>query len=445
MGILSGSRTARPCFGSPPIRIRAKPAAVERNDSSSCALYWISDKTSPCACSGRKAEASEDRKMSDTYLDRTKLPLGVASFENIRRRGRIYVDKTDLIWRLTQSSNYVFFARPRRFGKSLLVDTLATLFGKGIAEFAGLKIEKLWQDTTYPVVRLDFSVLQYAGTAEDFSKRLLEHLLLAMRSAGLRLPDRPLARAAELLEAVLRDQPAASVVFLIDEVDAPLTAKMDDPDAASALQAELASFFSALEAGSAALRFLFATGITKSPTLFSTVSSLTDLSLSPMLSGLLGFSREDIDRCFRPFVENAARMHGMRPDALLDAVMDYYGGWCFDEQASRQAASPWAVLSFLAYPDNGLWPFWSESAGGGRCLADFLRSRGLLRRQVQDAGATVDLPRLEAAQEAEDLDPVVLLARAGYLTIRDVEGTRVRLGVPNGDVRDGMSAMFEAC
>lgn len=383
--------------------------------------------------------------MSETYLDKTKLPLGVASFENIRRRGRIYVDKTELIWRLTQSSNYVFFARPRRFGKSLLVDTLATLFRKGIAEFKGLAIEKLWQDTTYPVVRLDFSVLQYAGTAEDFSKRLLEHLLLAMRSAGLRLPDRPLARAAELLEAVLRDQSASSVVFLIDEVDAPLTAKMDDPDVARAIQAVLASFFSALEAGSAALRFLFATGITKSPTLFSAVSSLTDLSLSPMLSGLLGFSREDIDRRFRPFVENAARMHGMRPDALLDAVMDYYGGWCFDEQASRQAASPWAVLSFLAYPDNGLWPFWSESAGGGRCLADLLQSRGLLRRQVLNAGATVDLSRLEAAQEAEDLDPVVLLARAGYLTIRGVEGTRVRLGVPNGDVRDGMSAMFEAC
>lgn len=380
--------------------------------------------------------------LTDNWLDKTKLPLGVMSFENIRRRGRIYVDKTELIWRLTQSSNAVFFARPRRFGKSLLVDTLATLFGRGIAQFKGLAIEKLWRDATYPVVRLDFSVLKHAETAQDFSKRLFEHLFLAMRSAGCPLPDGRFERAPALLEAFLRAQPASSVVFLIDEYDAPLTARMEEPDASSAFQVELASFFSVLEAGRAALRFLFATGITKSPSLFSALSSLTDLSLSPAFSGLLGFSREDIDRSFRPFVENAARMLGMRDEALLDALMDYYGGWCFDERASGQAASPWSVLSFLAYPDNGFQHFWFESAGSPSVLINYLKKHDLIVPEDFDRAQVLSVAQLSSADHIDHLDPRALLTHTGYLTIKEAQGAFLTLGYPNLEVRDAMAQLF---
>ena len=375
-----------------------------------------------------------------------KLPLGSTSFEGIRRRGRVFVDKTDLVVELVQSSDSCFLARPRRFGKSLLVDTFATLFGKGISEFGGLKCESLWNERTYPVLRLDFSTFKDAENIESMERQFDGHLRRQIRQSGLAFATPEGVSPLDLWQDLLSAQPSESLVVLIDEYDAPLTAHLHDAAFFKQINGLLAGFFSATKSYSRKLRFLFVTGIMKfrQASLFSTFNNIADVSLWPQFGSLLGYTEGDLIEYFGPYVERSAAILGLTDGEVYDRLRQEYDGFCFEESCRTHVYAPWSVLSFLVNPKRGFRHYWFESAGTPAILVNYLKSHRLLDPEDFDRLQTLSVSDLSSADHIDRLDPRVLLTHAGYLTIKDADGFRVRLGYPNEEVRDAMARLYSS-
>ncbi|HBZ57816.1 MAG TPA: hypothetical protein DEO49_01515, partial [Sutterella sp.] len=192
------------------------------------------------------------------------LPLGVSDFASLRQDGLIYVDKTAMVHQLARSAgSKILLTRPRRFGKSLLVSTFESLFKYGLRDFQGLAIESLWKDTTYNVVRLDFSRAKRFSSSQEFRLRLDSLLTQGFGNLGFTYNPDPLQTTCDQLSEWLSECPKNSLVLLIDEYDAPLTACLDKPELFEQVRDSLSDFYAVLKSNDGALRFLFITGITK--------------------------------------------------------------------------------------------------------------------------------------------------------------------------------------
>ena len=200
--------------------------------------------------------------MTDIPLQ--SLPTGTSDFESLRKAHLLYVDKTDMIFRLASARKKFFLTRPRRFGKSLLVSTFESLFRNGLKYFSGLAIEKWWQDTTYNVVRIDFSEVKNIEGARDFYSQLDDLLEVSFKPAGFRRDKRSRVSLLKQLSGWMKAQPGNSLVLLIDEYDSPLTACLENRKLFTSVRKRLASFYASVKASDACLRFLFITGIAAS-------------------------------------------------------------------------------------------------------------------------------------------------------------------------------------
>lgn len=189
------------------------------------------------------------------------LPVGLSDFRALRRAGRIYVDKTEPIARLARIEGSFFLARPRRFGKSVLISTLATLFRDGLKHFQGLYIENVWKDTTYQVVCMDFSEIKQFDDVETFQAKFYQQISILFGDVGFQ----PSGRYDLLIEFSrwLSSLETLSLVILIDEYDAPLTSCLDKPELFEKVRSTMSEFFMVLKSKGGCLRFLFMTGITK--------------------------------------------------------------------------------------------------------------------------------------------------------------------------------------
>lgn len=190
------------------------------------------------------------------------LPLGQSDYFHLRRSGSVYVDKTELVCELASSFVPVLLIRPRGFGKSLLVSTLESLFRYGLRDFRGLAIEKLWKDRTYNVVRLDFSDCKQFADEEEFRETFSGILLAAFAEVGFRRTDDSMDLNFQI-SAWMSELERGSLVVLIDEYDAPLTACWNDVELFKAVRGHMSDFFATLKSEAGCLRFLFLTGTTK--------------------------------------------------------------------------------------------------------------------------------------------------------------------------------------
>ena len=224
--------------------------------------------------------------------DLNKLPNGISDFDTLRKEQRIYVDKTDLIYKIaSNNAQPIIFSRPRRFGKSLLVSTLECLFLGKLELFRGLKIESLWQDTKqYCVLHLDFSAMDFTSVEEfkkafnnDLDVFISRHKLVLNRDAGESVSEKFIG----ICDAVGDKK----LVLLIDEYDAPLTAFMNNKEQFEKARTILSSFYQAVKSRYKAVRFMFITGITRysNTSIFSAFNNLLDLSLNPAYGALLGY------------------------------------------------------------------------------------------------------------------------------------------------------------
>ena len=373
------------------------------------------------------------------------LPLGTSDFATLRLRNQIYVDKSALIYKIAIRPGKFFLARPRRFGKSLLISTFESLFKFGLRDFKGLTIEKLWKETeTYNVVRLDFSEIRPDFGLEKFRDDLRDRLIDNFAPYGFNF-DKTGTSIFSQLSSWLKKQAPNSLVILVDEYDAPLTSCLSNFELFEKVRSLLSDFYAILKSNDGALRFVFITGITKfnKTRIFSALNNLSDLSLDVEFGELLGYTKEEIEKYFSPYLACAARALDLTRSELLGALMRHYDGFCFERSATERVFAPWSLLNFFASPRNGLLDYWFESGGRPSVLLEYVKSHSIRDPREYGREKTISLASLSGSSDVESLSDTGLLTQAGYLTIKAVEyGNTVFLDYPNLEVKRAMAQLY---
>ena len=263
-----------------------------------------------------------------------KLPVGIQSFNVIREEGYLYVDKTDMIWKLAnQGFKYNYLSRPRRFGKSVLVDTLQAYFEGRKDLFEGLKIMELEKDwKQYPVIRLDMS--RGGATADEVKAYLDQTFDVYEQLYGIHIkPTDSLGNRFDLIIKTAYKQTGLKVAILIDEYDSPLQHSWKTPEHEGCTDV-YRSVFAILKADDAYQRFVFITGITKFTqiSLFSVLNNLTNISFLPEYAAICGITEEEIGQNFKPELERMAEVNGWTLQQTHDNLKDYYDGYHFSRR-----------------------------------------------------------------------------------------------------------------
>ena len=370
-------------------------------------------------------------------------PLGVSDFEVLRKSNMIYVDKTACLASLANSSKKVFIARPRRFGKSLLLSTLKSLFSNGLKYFKGLAIESSWNDKTYPVIRMDFSILATFESPEDFALQLNDYLVSSFKPIGF-TPDPNDPNIVGQLNEHLSRADTSSIVLLIDEYDSPLTSCLHDSETFEKTRNCLAKFFEVVKSQDSVWRFAFMTGITKinKTQIFSQLNNFDDITLQTTYSSLIGYTGEELQKYFHDFFNYASEVTGLSTQEIARQLKSNYDGYCFDTNLSEFIYSPWSVLKYLTYPADGFRNYWVESGGQPSILRNYLKSHSLKHPEEYEKLKPVRLDVLNASADPKTVSDTVILAQTGYLTIKDVKGGVCLMGYPNEEVASSMAALY---
>ncbi|WP_281756911.1 AAA family ATPase, partial [Succinatimonas hippei] len=304
--------------------------------------------------------------------DLTKLPLSVTSFSDFAANALIYVDKTDLVADLARFRNPFFLSRPRRFGKSTLVSTFHELFANGLDKFQGLKIvtDNLWSDKAYKVIHIDFSQIKENTAARPFETKFYLLLQSAFKAAGFTIAEDKDVIAA--FADTIGTEDNGTLVLLIDEYDAPLTAVMGDKKEFEERRALFSEFFSTIKAYSGKFRFIFITGVTRysNTSIFSAFNNIEDISFDPSYGALVGYTQEELEYYFKDYLENAAKALNRKEktckytyEFILDELKNNYDGYSFDEDNEWHVYNPWSILNFLKNPQRGFKPYWLDTGG----------------------------------------------------------------------------------
>ena len=355
---------------------------------------------------------------------RPPLPIGINSLRTIIDHGMAYVDKTAFAWDLARLPGRYFLSRPRRFGKSLFVDTLKELFEGNEALFRGLWIHDRWDwSSRLPVIKLDFA----AGVL-DSREGLDRRIYLLLRENAERLgidgdPEQDIAGAFGTLIRQAHEATGQQVAILVDEYDKPILDNLDDPERAATLREGLKNLYSAMKAQDAHIHCVFMTGVTKfsKVSLFSGVNQLRDITLSSRFATLCGYTQQDLETTF------AAHLAGVDWDALKR----WYNGYDF---LGEPVYNPFDILLFIS--DNQRYRnYWFETGSPGFLIKLFQRHQYFLPSLETIAASEEILDSFEI----ERIDPVTLLFQTGYLTIDRVQEmfgqTLFVLRIPNQEVR----------
>lgn len=363
----------------------------------------------------------------------------------------IYVCPTEFMWTrrlrfffIVDKHSRVLLTRPRRFGKSLLVSVLNSLFRSGVQDFQGLKIEKLWQEQKpYKVVRLDFSVT-CSSRFERFELNFVLHLINCFSEFGFQCDSYLLPDLLEKLSEWLEGQKPGSLALLVDEYEAPLTATLEDPKLFNLILKDISEFFSVIGSHDSAFRFVFITGIMnfKNTGMLSELKDLADISLDPEYGSIVGFTTQELKDYFSGYIENAATQPGTESEALLRRLVGYYSGYCFEKSATVKLMNPWSIMSFLIYPKRGFKDHWFQTGGQPLILKEFFRSGSLKDPKNFAAVKSIPFSLLEGPAIGENLSEVDLLTQTGYLTIKSVDSNIAIVDYSTEEVRHAMAGRY---
>ena len=360
-------------------------------------------------------------------MDRRRLPIGIQTFRKIREEGYYYVDKTPYLRRLVDGGTHYFLSRPRRFGKSLFLDTLKELFEGDEALFEGLDIHGRWDwSVRHPVVRLSFGSGNFKEP--DYVHKDVMAQLDAIEedaSVAARYDTAP-ARLRDLIRALHR-RTGRRTVILVDEYDKPILDALEAPETARANRDFLRGLYAVIKDCDAHVRFTFLTGVSKfsKVSLFSGLNNLTDITLEPEYSAVCGYTEADLDTVFAPELAGLDR----------EAVRDWYNGYGW--LGGEKVYNPFDIL--LLFRRRKFGAYWFET-GTPSFLIDVLADRGVASPSLDGMIGTDDLL---SAFDVDDIGTEALLFQTGYLTIRDEEAAGgepfYRLGYPNREVRQSLN------
>ena len=361
-------------------------------------------------------------------------PIGIQDFENIRRDGYVYVDKTDFVYKLAKTGKYYFLSRPRRFGKSLLVSTLDAYFSGRKDLFGGLAIadlEKEWNK--YPVLRFDLGGKVY-GKESDLAETLLLHLTKFEAAYGIEPRfESPESRFKEVIDAACA-KTGNPVVILIDEYDKPIVDNLGDESLREPFRRQLQGFYSVLKAKDANIRFGFLTGVSKIGKLsvFSGLNNLKDISMDARYTGICGISERDLRHYFQESVKGLAEANGISVEACYAQLELMYDGYHFCEDVEGMY-NPFSVLSTL--DSQRFKEYWIET-GTPSFIVEVMKQTDYDVSGL--ASAPADSSLLTDIDSAFQ-NPIPLLYQSGYLTIKDYDKVSgiYTLGFPNLEVKHG--------
>ena len=364
-----------------------------------------------------------------------RLPIGIQTFEEIRTEGYLYVDKTELVYKMTHEYKYVFLSRPRRFGKSLLCSTLKSYFEGRKDLFEGLKVmeqEKEWRQ--YPVLLVSLASVK-GGTVEDFNERASGQLLSYEQKINVTQTTENLGERFRRLIVNNYEQTGEKVVVIIDEYDAPLLTVLHDDEKLQEMRTCVRSFFSCLKDCDPYLRFVFLTGVSKFSQLsiFSELNNLKKISMVPDYSTICGMTQQELETQMRPWVERLAEKQEMTIEEALETLKHNYDGYHFAEDLT-DVYNPFSLLN--AFAAGKISDYWFDT-GTPSFLIQMLRKFNTDIREIEGSiarAADFDAP-------AENMKSVLpLFYQSGYLTIKGYSriGDVYTLGIPNHEVRIGL-------
>ena len=377
-----------------------------------------------------------------------KLPIGVQSFKVLRNDRYLYVDKTKYITQLVTSSRVYFLSRPRRFGKSLFLSTLAAYFLGKKELFKGLYLEKAeeeqavlenraaWQE--YPVLYLDFNIGKYTDSGA-LNERLHVMLSEVESSYGISTSKEAQPFFASRFERLLKDayqQTGKQVVILVDEYDKPLLQTMGVNEALNEqYRNELKAFYSVLKTCDEYIRFAFLTGVTKFSkiSIFSDLNNLKDISLHETYAGICGITQKELEDNFEPEIQALAERQELDYPQAIAALKRWYDGYLF-HPAGEGMYNPFSLLNAFDYKE--IKSFWF-STGTSTFLVNFLKEAHYF---IPDLDGNVELDEAGLqTYRAVAQDALPILFQSGYLTIKEYikEAQMYRLGFPNDEVRYG--------
>ncbi len=369
-------------------------------------------------------------------MNERKYPIGIQTFSEMIRKKYVYVDKTDLVWRMANSAKFTFLSRPRRFGKSLLSSTLHSYFAGEKELFEGLKIMPLEQEwAVYPVLHFDLSGTKHGGTqgVVDEIGRLLRRMEAdygitgASGSIGMRF--------ATLIEKAYT-QTNRQVVVIIDEYDAPLLDVLHNDQLLAEVREVMQEFYQRLKMCEPMIRFCFITGITKFSQLsiFSTLNNLKNVSMLPEFSAICGITESELCHDLRPDMELLAEAEGCTVEETHRQLKELYDGYHFSRN-SEETYNPFSLIN--AFSSRETRPYWFDT-GTPTFLIRQMQYFHTDITQMED----IEVPATAFDRPTEAMtDALPLLYQSGYLTIKDYDriGQVYTLAIPNQEVRIGFT------
>lgn len=365
---------------------------------------------------------------------RKKLPIGIQSFINIRTDGGYYyADKTNLALQLANEGTYYFLSRPRRFGKSLFVDTLRCLFEGRQELFQGLAAENKWDwSKKHPVIRFDFSAGPLASPAA-LQVRIQESMRLNRLNLDIVKPESfSEVNYGEDFNALIMQAHAKygqKAVVLIDEYDKPILDHLAEPETAKTMREMLKALYSTIKGADEHLQFVFITGVSKfsKVSLFSGLNNLTDITLEPEFSAICGYTDNDIDTVFAPELKGLDRQR----------IKDYYNGYNW---LGEGVYNPFDVLQlFRKRTFDNHW----EETGSTSFLMEQIAKRDIFSPDVDKIFASEDLI---SSFDVDDIPIEALMFQTGYLTIKSkIELpalTEYELCYPNLEVKASVNRLM---
>ena len=320
-----------------------------------------------------------------------KMPIGIQSFEKLRRENYVYVDKTALIYKLVSTSNPYFLSRPRRFGKSLLLSTMEAYFLGKRDLFKGLAIERLETEwNTHAVLHLDLNAEKYDSTERlhDMLERQLQKWEETYETGG-----KGITHSGRFMEVIQKayEKTGRGVVVLIDEYDKPLLNSFQDEELQRAFRDTLTAFYSVLKSADQWLRFVFITGVTKFAQMgiFSNLNQLVDISLTRPYATLCGITLEEIEATFEPEIEQLMESHGLPREKLLAQLTRRYDGYRFSPGNVARMFNPFSLLSVMTFHDFDNYWF---ATGTPTFLAEMLKKTDFDLRHSLTTGPTSTTP-----------------------------------------------------
>ena len=383
----------------------------------------------------RKFAIGKQRLGIMVEINDRKLPVGIQSFEKIRKDGYLYVDKTDIIWQLAnRNKTYNYLSRPRRFGKSVLVDTLEAYFLGKKELFEGLKIMQLETEwVKRPVIRLDMS---RAGAEPETLRSYLD-ITFDRLEKEYGITPKPTAKLADRFDAIIvraYEQTGQQVAILIDEYDSPLQHSWKTPyhEACTAIYREV---FAILKADDKYEKFVFITGITKFTqiSLFSVLNNLSNISFDSEYAALCGITKEEVLRDFKPEINKLAASKGWTFDEAVVQLTAYYDGYHFSHENMVDVFNPFSLINALA--DSKLRNYWASS-GATSLLPKFVDDMEI---RLKDFDHSALLDTIIETSDVTGGGAELFLYQSGYLTIKGYINGTYLLGIPNFEVRQALN------